>query len=153
MRLADRRPAAVGVAAGDAAGLLWASLSVDRVHVFAAALVPGLRIGRSGDDGAVGAVVAAPADGGAGTAVFERLHLGHICAAAILGVERVTDRAPDDTADHRAGNRGTRPAPGAGTDQGAGERAGGDTRTGLGTALVGTGHERAGERHDSDRIL
>src|SRR6478752_586883 len=108
-RLADRRPGAVRIAAGGAAGGLRLPVYIDGVGIGAAAPA-GLLISRAGDNGAVAAGIGvAPRYRGAGLPAVERFDLCGVSALLVLIIESRADTVADQTTQHAADRRACKP--------------------------------------------
>src|SRR5450631_3120761 len=87
MRSPDRRPGAVGIAAGGAAGGLRTAVDIDGVGE-GTAIAAGFLPGGAGNNGAVAAGIRVlPRHWSAGRCVLERVHLRGIGALLVLVVE------------------------------------------------------------------
>ena len=121
---AHRRPGAVGVAAGGAAGKLRPAVDVDGVAVLPALQPVGL-IGRTGNHRAIAAGVRVlPRHRHARLAAFERLHLRRVGALLVLVVHAGADAVADQAADGRTRNSGGDPIAGGAAELRADQPAG-----------------------------
>ena len=109
--LADRRPGAVRVAAGGAAGGLRPAIDIDRVGE-GPAVVARLDVSRARHNGAVAAGIGVfPRHRRTRGAAFERVHLGGIGTPLVLVVERCANPVTDQTAEETANGRAGQPVP------------------------------------------